>query len=326
LTARAVRVSQDDWHCAALCNIFAPSFYSRIIGGLEQLVWTEAIQNFYSQREVNLKGNPYFEELFSDDVRSTIIDSIGSFFGERLRSDFDIAAHKMISGDFIDVHTDSNDHNETHRMTVTLNDGWSLSDGGILLALNSGAISSVRDAWLPTANNGFVFKISESSYHAVTPILGSRPRYSLIITFKRSGVSCTKEPTWIPFVLQSDVECATATAAHMGISPETFTAPFKYSEFGTVDDLRSFVSGHLYNAPKQWSYKKGTSINVDHNGNQPKGTDADRVDAVRKLRRIPPIIVVRRKTGCYCLVDGSHRLSHAHDESLSIGVALYEEK
>jgi hypothetical protein len=326
LNVRIVRVSQDDWACAAVCNVFSTLLYRKLVQGLDGLEWSVAVQDFYQQREVNLCGNAYYDELFNKQARISIASSIGSFFGVQLGVDFDVAAHKMIAGDYIGIHTDANDYGETHRLTVTLNEDWSVDDGGVLLALNGGDLSNVRDAWLPTANNGFLFEISETSYHAVSPVLGPRPRYSLILTFKCSGREVPKRPTWMPFPLEGDVENATSTASHMAISAPTFRAPYQFFEFGTVNELRDFVDNQLDNAPSLWSYRQGASTNVDQHGHQPKGTDEDRVKAVMGLRRIPPVLVVRRKSGRFSLVDGSHRLSHANDEAMSIGVAVFDEK
>lgn len=325
LNTRIARVSQDDWSCAAVRSVFSTEFYNQIVAGLNHLKWSEAIQIFYRQREVNLKGDPYYETLFNERVRAQIAHSVGLFFGADIAIDFDIAAHKMIHGDYIGPHTDANDHGETHRLTVTLNDDWEASDGGVLLSLNDGAFSSIRDAWLPTANNGFLFEISEQSYHAVSPIVGQRPRYSLILTFKRIGDVRIKNPIWTPFVLYSDVENATSTASHIDISAATFEDTYQFIEFQTADELRTFVGGQLDNSPTKWSYRSGMSMNVDQHGRQSKGTDSERTAAVRQLRRIPPILLVRRKSGRFCLVDGSHRLCHANDELTSIGVAVFNE-
>lgn len=326
LNVRIARVSQDDWPCAAVCNVFSPHFYSLILRGLDGLKWTDAVQHFYRQREVNLSGNSYYDELFNEQVRIRMVRSVGSFFGVKLNVDFDIAAHKMLTGDFIGVHTDANDLGETHRLTVTLNDSWSASDGGVLLALNRGDLTSIRDAWLPTANNGFLFEISETSYHAVSPIVGIRPRFSLILTFKAVDREHPRGQTWTPFALQDDIDSATLTAGHMGITGSTFENPYEFIEFATVSALRDFVGDRLDNAPSLWSYRRGTSINVDLQGHQPRGSDDARLRAVSQLRRIPPIVLVRRKSGSFCLVDGSHRLSHANDHAMRIGVAVFEER
>lgn len=319
------RVSQDDWCYAALRGVFTEEFYQKLTGGLDQLQWSEAIQSFYRQREVNLHGVSYYDALFNEQIRRKIAYSVGLFFGVEIAFDFDIAAHMMIKGDYIGPHTDANDHGETHRMAVMLNNDWEAAEGGVLLTLNGGSLSSIRDAWLPTANNGFLFEISEQSYHAVSPIVGQRPRYSLILTFKCSTNTRPKDPDWLPFVLNSDLENAISTAGYMGISAESFIAPYQYEKFTSTIELRKYVRGELYNSPTQWSYKHGTSMNVDQYGHQSKGTDNERTTRIERLRRLPPILIVRRKSGKYCLVDGSHRLCFANDNNLNIGVALFDE-
>jgi hypothetical protein len=325
LTVKAVRVSQDEWTCAAISNVFEAGLYSKIIQSLDGLEWSEARQRFYKQHEVNLGGDPYFCSLFDDTFRNDLVNSLNLFFGAQLNIDFDVAAHKMVEGEFIDVHTDYNNFGETHRMTVTLNEDWKIENGGILLALNEDSISHVRDAWLPTANNGFIFEISEKSFHAVTPITGPRPRYSLIFTFKNAHPKNNDSPRWIPYVFEDDLVCARATGGHMGIPAKVFDSPYEFIQFETVRDLSEYIGGQLENAPSQWSYSYGNSMNVDLDGNQPKGSDLDRVSALGKLRNIPPIIVVRGNHGKYVLVDGSHRLSFAKDNSTAIGVAFFDD-
>lgn len=326
LNIQIAKLSQDDWTCAAITTVFSPNVYASLATGIRDLEWTEAIQSFYRQREVNLRGIPVFENIFSSEVRSRIAQEVGTFFGTMLDTDFDVAAHKMIAGDFIGVHTDANDFGETHRLTVTMNESWSMNDGGVLLSLNGSSIKDVRDAWLPTANNGFLFEISNTSFHAVSPIVGDRPRYSLIFTFKRSPHATQIDPTWTPFPLVSDVECGKSTASHMGISSSTFGCPYQYLAFGNVDEFRNYVDGHLENAPSRWTYRHENSINVDEFGFQSKGPEYLRVDTVRQLRRIPPLIVVRRESGKYALVDGSHRLCYANDDKKGVGVVVFEEQ
>lgn len=325
LNARVARLSQDDWCCAALQGVFSESFYRQILAGLDGLQWAEARQAFYLQREIDLKDSPYYKTLFDTRVRQEMANAASQFFSARLRADFDIAAHKMVKGDYIGVHTDENSHGETHRMTVTLNDQWAASDGGVLLSLNGGSLSSIRDAWLPTGNNGFLFEVSERSFHAVTPIVGDRARYSLILTFKRlDSASLCKSLTWSPFPLHLDLQDAISTAGHMDIPASTFTSRYQFEEFDSVRDLEAFVSGRLRNAPSWWTYSKGKSMNVDQHGQQPKGSDADRTAAVSKLRRIPPVVIVKHSDGNFYLVDGSHRLSYATDRQANIGVVVFD--
>lgn len=326
LNARLARLSQDDWCYAATRFVFSDGFYRALVAGLDGLKWTEATQSFYKQREVNLKDSTYYQALFDGRARESISRTVGSFFGVEVGADFDIAAHKMINGDYIGVHTDENRQGETHRMTVTLNDSWSVTDGGVLLALKGGALDSIRDAWLPTANNGFLFEISERSFHAVTPIVGSKPRYSLIITFKRKGDRASSSTQWSPFPLNSDVQNAVSTAGHMGIEAITFEGAYRFVEFESIKGLKGLVGGQLHNTPTGWSYSQGSSINVDQHGRQPKGTDSERIAVIEQLRRIPPVLIVKRINGDFVLVDGSHRLSQAVDKETTVGVVIFDEQ
>jgi len=113
----------------------------------------------------------------------------------------------------------------------------------------------------------------------------------------------------------------------MGIADATFEDTYQFVEFSTVAELSAFVGEEqLDNSPHQWTYRHGISMNVDQHGRQPKGTDDERTAVVRRLHRIPPVLLVRRKTGRFCLVDGSHRLCHANDNKTNIGVAVFNER
>jgi len=321
----ATMIAQDTWACAAVRRVFSDLVYERLRQAMKGLDWQEAAQKFYRQREVYLNEIPEFAFLFSDPSVLNIIQIVETFFGVQVESSFDVAAHQMIEGDFIDVHTDQNDCGETHRLTITMNDTWRLVDGGVLLAMNEGDVRTNFGAWLPTRNNGFLFEICDRSFHAVTPVTGRAPRYSLIFTFraKKSNGSIDKPP--VPFPLLRDLESARSTASHMDIDSASFDGAYEYQFFDRTSMFRDFLSSRLENAPSDWSYRSGNSINVDLDGKQPKGTDAERIDTIRRLKRVPPIIVVRRKSGAYTLVDGSHRLSFAQDFGEGIGVAFFQE-
>lgn len=87
--------------------------------------------------------------------------------------------------------------------------------------------------------------------------------------------------------MREDVASAISTASYMGISAKTFRAQYKYTKFAFTADLRKYVGGYLENAPNRWSYENSISISVDQHGNQPRGSDRDRIKLVGKLRRIP---------------------------------------
>ena len=191
------------------------------------------------------------------------------------------------------------------------------------MSLNGKSLATLRDAWLPLANTGFVFEISERSFHAVSPVTTDLPRYCLILTFKKVSEKSAKP--WVPFILATDIENAISTASYMSIAPETFNAEYRVIHFKTISEFSDYVGHDLHNAPKGFTYASGDSINVDHTGQQRKGTDQERISAIKNLRRIPLPIIVHRKDDSFVLVDGSHRLSYAVDKLGHVSCAFFEE-
>ena len=111
----------------------------------------------------------------------------------------------------------------------------------------------------------------------------------------------------------------------MKIEPTTLDNPYICKDFRDRESFLEFFSERLENVPKNFSYEKSKSKNVDEFGKQPKGTDTERISRISKLQRFPPISIVKRKNGVFCLANGSHRLSHAVDCGLPIVATLFEE-
>lgn len=312
---------------SAVSRVFPRLIYDELYAAIRELDWHEARKEFYRQRERNVAGQPRFEKVFDSDTRRAMACVVGDFFGASVSVDFDIAAHKMVEGDYIAAHTDENDFGENYRLTVTLNDGWSVEQGGILLTLRSGSMRDVDGAWLPSQNNGFLFEISERSFHAVTPVRSEAPRYSLIFTFTRSKKPYDEEvwKYWYPFPLRTDVDEARYNSEVMGLDVKAFDAPYSRHRFLGKDEFLAFVDGGLQNAPEGLSYGRGGSRNVDENGRQPRGTDSERLSKVASLERLPPIALVRKHDGGHVLVNGSHRLSHAVDNDMPIAAIVFSE-
>ena len=319
------RLSQENWHYAALQDVFDQKLFIEICNGLSTVKWKEASKSFYLQREEDLRCNKYYQEIFSKDICNEIIKNMELFFCEKFKHEFDITAHQMIDGDYIGVHTDSNVYGESHRLTLMLNESWSLEQGGVLLALNENSLQNIQHAWLPMANTGFAFEISDNSYHAVTPIKGVTPRYSIVFTFKKQESSKIKKSFWTSFPLISDLKHAISTASYMGIGKATFHSKYIAKRFRSIQDFNLYIDQYLENVPPGFSYKNNNSINVDQNGVQSKATDKERIDNISQLKRIPPIILVKRENGTFVLVDGSHRLSYAKDNDIDISVIIYHE-
>lgn len=312
---------------SAVTRVFPDSVYESLSKAVTELDWHEARRDFYRQRERNVAGHPEFERIFDKNFRQAMADAVGDFFGKSVAPDFDIAAHKMIEGDYIAAHTDENDFGEEFRLTVTLNKNWSVEQGGILLTLRSGSMRDVDGAWLPSPNNGLLFGISKSSFHAVTPVNSQVPRYSLIFTFKRldKPYQSGAWQHWYPFPLKSDVSEAQFTSEVMGLDVRAFDAAYTRHAFTGKKELETFVAGELHNAPKDFSYCRPGSQNVDEYGKQPRGTDLERLERIAGLKRLPPIAIVRGSNGEFVLVNGSHRLSHAVESGLPIAAIVFAE-
>lgn len=312
---------------SAMSRVFPERVYEGLSRCVRELDWHEARREFYRQRERKISCHPAFEKIFDRTARQGMADAVGDFFGASISADFDIAAHKMIEGDYIAAHTDENDFDEEFRLTVTLNERWSIEQGGILLTLRSGSMRDVEGAWLPSHNNGFLFQISERSFHAVTPVKSEIARYSLIFTFKRSQAPYKNDVwrRWYPFPFKSDVSEAQYNAEVMGLDLRAFDAPYTRHAFSGKEEFDDFVDGTLLNAPQGLSYSRPGSRNVDERGQQPRGSDAERLAKIAELERIPPIALVRKVTGEYVLVNGSHRPSHAVDRGTAIAATIFSE-
>lgn len=314
---------------AAMKRILPAPMLSVLLARLETVEWHEARREFYRQREENLTSHPAFADVFDLAARCRIAADVGSFFDAEIDPQFDVAAHKMIRGDYIAPHTDENDGGECYRLTVTLNEGWRADEGGILLVLRDSDVRSVRDAWLPTQNNGLLFRIGPDSYHAVTPVTSDRARLSLVFTFKdglrgdKAALPST-EP-WYPFPWEPDLKDAAETAVAEGIARATFDGSYRMARFASARELRAAL-GVLENAPRTLSYTTDRGArNVDAGGEQPKGTDTVRMRVMEEYARLPPIAIVRRRCGGHILVNGSHRLSYAVDNGWPIVAAVFEE-
>ncbi|MET0646173.1 MAG: cyclophane-containing peptide 2OG-Fe(II) oxygenase YhhC [Pyrinomonadaceae bacterium] len=105
-------------------------------------------------------------------------------FGTTLSSSrFDLAAHRMLPGHRIGVHTDSPGHGtETHRLLVNLNSGFDDEQGGHLILLDlqdpEGSAVIVR----PLHNSAVAMEFSDRSWHCVDEIKAGK-RYSLVYSF-----------------------------------------------------------------------------------------------------------------------------------------------
>jgi len=151
--------------------------------------WSLRTESFYEQFEFSLLDAEIPYEIrdltapgFIEALRSFLKDSIGVAGHLEL---VDACAHKLIPGQTIRLHNDFIGDEETHRVLIQLNDGWSAENGGILMLFNSDRPEDVATAFLPVHGSGFAFEISSHSFHAVSTIR-SGERFTLVYTFRAS--------------------------------------------------------------------------------------------------------------------------------------------
>ncbi len=147
--------------------------------------WKLVEKDFYEQYEFSLLDAPLpphlmfiTERRFLDELRM----KVGKVFGRQLSERIDCTAHKLVQGQTIRIHNDFIPGEETHRLLLQLNRGWSDTQGGYLMLFNSQDPSDVHKVFVPTNDSVFGFAISEKSNHAVSTIHGGE-RFTVVFSF-----------------------------------------------------------------------------------------------------------------------------------------------
>ena len=152
--------------------------------------WRLRVESFYEQYEFSL-----ISEDNSVAARALTRRPLIEVLQRLIRDHFDIrgeltlvdvSAHKLTPGQTIRIHNDSIEGEETHRVLIQLNGGWSTANGGLLMLFGSQAPEDVRAVIEPSHGSGFAFEISERSFHAVSTIKGGE-RFTLVYTFRDGG-------------------------------------------------------------------------------------------------------------------------------------------
>jgi len=147
--------------------------------------WKLVEKDFYEQYELNLLDAslpPYLmfitERRFLDELRTKVEE----VFSRQLSARIDCTAHKLVKNQTIRIHNDYIPGEETHRLLLQLNRGWSETQGGYLMLFNSQDPSDVHKVFVPTNGSVFGFAISEQSNHAVSTIHGGE-RFTVVFSF-----------------------------------------------------------------------------------------------------------------------------------------------
>lgn len=173
---------------ACITEAFSPVASIDMLCWLEESApWKLKIADFYEQYEFcfeDAKLPPDIAPLFSLQSLSSLRKKIELAFQVRLKDEIDIVAHKLIAGQRIRIHNDFISGQETHRVLIQLNRGWTQENGGMLLIFGSKNIQDVRHVYLPIHNTSVAFEISPQSFHAVSPVV-SGERFTLVFSFFR---------------------------------------------------------------------------------------------------------------------------------------------
>lgn len=167
---------------------FTPEFSSAILDWLEATApWKLVQTDFYEQYEFSIWNVELPAELaILVDVNfiNTLRERIGMHFDVNLSSRVDVAAHKLICGQRIRLHNDFIAEQESHRLIIQLNRGWTNDNGGLLLLFNSADPSDIHKVFRPVHNMALAFAVSPNSNHAVSTIREGE-RFTLVYSFFR---------------------------------------------------------------------------------------------------------------------------------------------
>lgn len=151
--------------------------------------WKLRVESFYEQYEFSLLNADLPEPLVS--LReTTFVEALRSFLRSHVGAAgevelVDVSAHKLVAGQTIRIHNDFLGGEETHRVIIQLNAGWTVENGGVLMLFGSERPEDLVSAMLPVHGSGFAFEISPRSFHAVSTIRFGE-RYTLVYTFRAS--------------------------------------------------------------------------------------------------------------------------------------------
>lgn len=175
----------------AIPAILSPEAANRVLAWLDMdAPWRLRVESFYEQYEFSLvseDGSAIARELAGERLVESVRELISDHFEINGRLALvDVSAHKLTPGQTIRIHNDAIEGEETHRILIQLNDGWSVDHGGLLMLFGSGAPEDLRAVIEPTHGSGFAFEISDRSFHAVSTVK-SGERFTLVYTFRDCG-------------------------------------------------------------------------------------------------------------------------------------------
>lgn len=167
-------------------EIFSNGFDLELLDWLEKYdSWRLVEKDFYEQYEFSFLDIqlPLHLSFFQQSTSlQTIKSKIENIFQTKLSDKVDFSVHKLVAGQRIRIHNDFIPRQESHRLLIQLNRGWSDENGGMLLLFNSDNPSDIHKIITPVHNSAIAFKISPKSNHAVSTVYEGG-RFTLVFSF-----------------------------------------------------------------------------------------------------------------------------------------------
>jgi hypothetical protein len=245
-------------------------------------------------------------------------------FGVALSGDhFEVAAHRMLPGHRIRVHTDSPNHGtETHRFLINLNSQFDDAHGGHLVLLDMHAPDESAIIVRPLHNSAVAMEFSDHSWHCVDEIRAGK-RYSLVYSFWREHPEARAGDG---VAVESEAGESVAGESQ-GLSEDEFSelvALLREHGANTVPHSNLYLIDHLqgtYRILKGWGCdrdvcKAGLFHSVLGTPSFPRPlVGDDRVDAIREAIGDRALLLVR----LFSRMDWQSLLRILSGESLSDG-------
>lgn len=154
----------------------------------QQLPWRLSSAEFYDQHEVSLLDRDWpvgpavglFQRAMQSEELACVLAGI---VGARRLLVSDIACHLSKKGQSIGIHNDMSDDRETCRLTIHLTKEWQENDGGHFVVFKNPTVDDAVAAYPPLYNTAVLFRISNSSFHAVSKVSSDQPRLSVVVAF-----------------------------------------------------------------------------------------------------------------------------------------------
>jgi Rps23 Pro-64 3,4-dihydroxylase Tpa1-like proline 4-hydroxylase len=151
--------------------------------------WSLRVASFYEQWELHLVPSvlppalcPLLGRSTIDRLKRVMLQPITDAQLELT----EVTAHKLLAGQTIRIHNDYLEGDESHRLLIQLNRGWSDCQGGLLMLFGSPQADDVRRVIRPLHASAMAFGISPRSFHAVSTIQSGQ-RFTLVYSFKTSN-------------------------------------------------------------------------------------------------------------------------------------------